>query len=70
MFVRIEFNGDKNAMYIITCAHVIEAKNAQIIVQSADGTQYDAVIVGTDIKVRQRCFAEGLVKAFCRCRGK
>lgn len=43
-------NGDKNAMYIITCAHVIEAKNAQIIVQSADGTQYDAVVVGTDAK--------------------
>ncbi len=43
-------NGDKNATYIITCAHVIDAKNAQIIVQSADGTQYDAVVVGTDAK--------------------
>lgn len=43
-------NGEKDAMYIITCAHVIEAKNAQIIVQSADGTQYDAVVVGTDAK--------------------
>ena len=43
-------NGDKTATYIVTCAHVIEANNPQIIVQSADGTQYDAVIVGTDMK--------------------
>jgi serine protease Do len=43
-------NGEKNAMYIITCAHVIDARNAQIIVQSDDGTQYDAVVVGTDAK--------------------
>lgn len=43
-------NSDKTATYIITCAHVIEANNAQIIVQSADGTQYDAFVVGTDAK--------------------
>jgi serine protease Do len=43
-------NGDKTATYVVTCAHVIEANNPQIIVQSADGTQYDAVIVGTDVK--------------------
>ena len=43
-------NDDKNATYIITCAHVIEASNAQIIVQTADGTQYDAIVVGTDAK--------------------
>lgn len=43
-------NSDKSATYIITCAHVINAKNAQIIVQSSDGTQYDAVVVGTDAK--------------------
>ncbi len=43
-------NSDKSATYIVTCAHVINAKNAQIIVQSADGTQYDAVVVGTDAK--------------------
>ena len=43
-------NGDKTATYIVTCAHVIEANNPQIIVQTADGTQYDAVIVGTDAK--------------------
>ncbi len=43
-------NKDKNATYIITCAHVIDVKNAQIIVQTADGTQYDAVVVGKDAK--------------------
>ena len=43
-------NSDKTATYVVTCAHVIEASNPQIIVQSADGTQYDAVIVGTDMK--------------------
>ena len=43
-------NSDKTATYIVTCAHVIEARNPQIIVQSADGTQYDAVVVGTDAK--------------------
>ena len=43
-------NGDKTATYIVTCAHVIDANNPQIIVQTADGTQYDAVIVGTDAK--------------------
>lgn len=43
-------NSDKTATYVITCAHVIEANGAQIIVQSADGTQYDAVVVGTDAK--------------------
>lgn len=43
-------NGDKTATYVVTCAHVIDASNPQIIVQSADGTQYDAVIVGTDAK--------------------
>ncbi len=48
--VVMSLNGDKNATYIITCAHVIEAKNAQIIVQSSDGTQYDAVVIGTDAK--------------------
>lgn len=43
-------NSNKDATYIITCAHVIDARNAQIIVQSDDGTQYDAVVVGTDAK--------------------
>ncbi len=43
-------NSKKDSTYIITCAHVIDAKNAQIIVQSADGTQYDAFVVGADAK--------------------
>ncbi len=43
-------NGDETATYIITCAHVIDANNPQIIVQTADGTQYDAVVVGADAK--------------------
>ena len=43
-------NGDKTATYIVTCAHVIDANNPQIIVQTADGTQYDAVVVGADAK--------------------
>ncbi len=43
-------NGDKTATYIITCAHVISVRNPQIIVQTADGTQYDAVVVGADAK--------------------
>ncbi len=42
--------GDKKAMYVVTCAHVIDANNPQIIVQSADGTQYDATVIGTDAK--------------------
>ncbi len=43
-------NDDKSATYIITCAHVIDAKNPKIIVQTADGTQYDGVVVGLDAK--------------------
>jgi len=43
-------NGDKNATYIITCAHVIDVKNGRIIVQTADGTQYDGTVVGIDSK--------------------
>ncbi len=42
--------GDKKAMYVVTCAHVIDVRNPQIIVQSADGTQYDATVIGTDAK--------------------
>lgn len=42
--------GDKKAMYVVTCAHVIDARNPQIIVQSADGTQYDATVIGSDAK--------------------
>lgn len=43
-------NSDKTATYIITCAHVLDVKNPQIIIQTADGTQYDGVIVGSDEK--------------------
>ncbi len=43
-------NGDGNATYIITCAHVINVKNGRIIVQTADGTQYDGTVVGIDAK--------------------
>lgn len=43
-------NSDNTATYIITCAHVINTKNAKIIVQTADDKQYDAYIVGLDVK--------------------
>lgn len=43
-------NSDGTATYIITCAHVIDVSNPKIIVQTEDGTQYDAVVVGTDAK--------------------
>ena len=43
-------NDDKTGSYIITCAHVIDVANARIIVQTADGTQYDARVVGMDSK--------------------
>ena len=43
-------NDDKTGSYIITCAHVIDVANAKIIVQTSDGTQYDARLVGMDTK--------------------
>ena len=43
-------NGDQTGSYIITCAHVIDIANARIVVQTADGTQYDAKLVGMDSK--------------------
>lgn len=43
-------SGDKTVTYIITCAHVIDAKNPKITVQTADGTQYDGFVVGLDAK--------------------
>lgn len=43
-------NADGTATYIITCAHVIDVSNPKIIVQTEDGTQYDAVVVGSDAK--------------------
>ena len=44
------YNSDKTATYIITCAHVIDANNAKIVVQTADGEQYDGYVVGIDVK--------------------
>ncbi len=43
-------NGDNTVTYIITCAHVIDANNPKITVQTADGTQYDGAVVGLDAK--------------------
>ena len=43
-------NGDNTVTYIITCAHVIDVKNPEITVQTADGTQYDGKVVGLDAK--------------------
>ncbi len=43
-------NSENTVSYIITCAHVIDVKNPKIIVQTADGTQYDGFVVGTDAK--------------------
>ncbi len=43
-------NSDGTATYIITCAHVIDVSNPKILVQTEDGTQYDAVVVGADAK--------------------
>ncbi len=43
-------NGEETGSYIITCAHVVDVSNPKILVQTTDGTQYDATIVGTDSK--------------------
>ena len=59
-------NSDGTATYIITCAHVIDASNPKILVQTEDGTQYDAVVVGADAKTDIgliRVFATGLKAA-------
>lgn len=48
--VVLGLNGDKTGSYIITCAHVIDVTNAKIVVQTADGAQYDAKLVGLDSK--------------------
>lgn len=36
--------------YIITCAHVIDGKDIEAVVQLHDGTQYNAEIVGYDVR--------------------
>jgi serine protease Do len=43
-------NSAHNATYIITCAHVISDSGITIKVQTNDGEQYDASIVGMDTK--------------------
>ena len=43
-------DNEKSVTYIVTCAHVIDAKNPRVIVQTDDGTQYDAKVVGMDAK--------------------
>ncbi len=43
-------NSDNTVTYIITCAHVIDATNPKITVQTSDGTQYDGYLVGLDAK--------------------
>ncbi len=43
-------NSDNTATYIITCAHVIDARNPKITVQTADGSRYDGFVVGADAK--------------------
>lgn len=44
------YNSDKTGTYIITCAHVIDAKNPKIVIQTADDKQYDGYVVGLDAK--------------------
>lgn len=43
-------NSDGSGSYIITCAHVIDIQNPRVVVQTADGTQYNAKVVGLDSK--------------------
>ncbi len=43
-------NSDNTVTYIITCAHVINEKNPKIIVQTAEGAQFDGFVVGLDEK--------------------
>lgn len=41
-------NTEKNATYIITCAHVIDGSGIEIKAQTEDGQMYDAEVVGFD----------------------
>ncbi len=36
--------------YILTCAHVVSEKNMTAVIETADGTRYDAEIVGYDAR--------------------
>ncbi len=48
--VVLGLNEDGTSTYIITCAHVIKAEKSEVVVQTADDNQYDATIVGMDLK--------------------
>ncbi len=48
--VVLGLNEDGTSTYIITCAHVIDDQKTEIVVQTADDNQYDATIVGVDLK--------------------
>ncbi len=39
---------EKKNTYVITCAHIINSANTTVRIQTKDGTQYDAEIVGFD----------------------
>ena len=43
-------NDAKTSTYIITCAHVIEGSGVEYVVETADGSKYDATMVGMDAK--------------------
>lgn len=42
--------GDGKSTYIVTCAHVVNVQSPKVLVQTHDGEQYDAVVVGIDSK--------------------
>ena len=42
--------GDGKSTYIVTCAHVVNVQSPNVLVQTHDGEQYDAVVVGIDSK--------------------
>ena len=43
-------NDKGTGMYVITCAHILNISNPKVYVQTTDGDQYDATIVGIDSK--------------------
>lgn len=64
--VLVQEDKDSKYTYIITCAHVINVKNAAISVMVEDGTEYKATIVGVDTRTDigvLRIEATGLPKA-------
>ena len=43
-------DASKTYTYILTCAHVISEKNMNAVIETEDGTRYDAEIVGYDAR--------------------